>query len=172
MSATYSNWDKGRIGVSITYIQPAVIPVSTTEDLVLPNRVSVRTQFNYKPLHRLNEWNQGIIEQAPEFTFSIGVPSVSGSTRLLRALHVAGIPFDMAVKDATDSGEFQLRVEKLVECRITSRELNVVVEDVPMTIYSGMALRYTYTDANGIVDQEFGDGKPVKVDLFSEWETD
>ncbi len=41
-----------------------------------------------------------------------------------------------------------------------------------MTVYSGMALRYTFSDINGVVDQEFGDGKPVKVDIFDEWETD
>jgi len=170
MSATYSNWDKGRIGVNVTYKEPTVEGIEVTKSLVLPNRVSVRTQFNYKPLHGLNEWNQGIIEQAPEFTFTIGLPSVSASTRLLRALHVSGIPFAMLLQDATNSGEFQLIAEKLVECRITARELNVVVEDVPLTVFSGMALRYTYSDINGVVDQEFGDGKPVEEDLFSEWE--
>ncbi len=106
---SYNNWDKGRIAVSITYVKPTASgDESVTESLVLPNRVSVRTQFNYKPLHGLNEWNQGIIEEAPEYTFTIGLPSVSASTRLLRALHVSGIPFDLTLKDASDSVEFKL----------------------------------------------------------------
>ena len=35
MAATYSNWDKGRIGVSITYIEPTIEGSEITKNLVL-----------------------------------------------------------------------------------------------------------------------------------------
>ncbi len=168
MSQNIKNWDKARIAARIELDNPAGGVIA--EVIQLPNRVSIKATFNYEPLHGLNEWNQGIIEKAPEFTFVIAVPAVSATSRLLRTLQVSGVPFKLFVNDQSDSGEFELRQEVLSEARLTSKEMTVVVEDVPMIVYNGMALRYTYTD-DGTMDSsiEFGSGEPMSTDIFQEW---
>lgn len=140
------NWDKARIATRIVYTNPS----DNTEKIhtcVMVNRVSFKATFNYEPYHGLSEWNQGVIEKPPEFTFTIAIPATSDTTRLLRALHVSGLPFNMDIRDATaGNSEFALITEVLVECRITSKEVNINVGELPMVVFNGMALRYTYSD--------------------------
>ena len=169
------NWDKARIAVEITY-------PGGSHTCELPNRASINTKFNYIPYHGLNRWNQGVIEKAPEFTFTIGIPSVSKTVRLLRSLMVSGTPFGIGLSDEiADNNEFALISEELQECRLTNKGLTVIVADMPMVIFQGMALRYTYSDPLGSGSSQdgsgnkvlFGDGKLIgSTDhIFAEWRT-
>ena len=98
------NWDRGRVAVEIRYIPPGTT-VQTTVHLILPNRATTDIKFNYEPIHGLNEWNVAIKELPPEFTFVLALPVVSPHVRLLRQLHVSGLPFTLVLTDET-TGKF------------------------------------------------------------------
>lgn len=176
-----TDWDKARMGVNLYYPDPDDANTVHTHRLKLPNRVATKTVFNYRPYGGLTEWNQGVYELPPEFTITIAVPATSNSNRLLRALHVSGVPFNLDIADINASDEFALITETFIECRITVKELPIVVGELPMITYQAMALRYSYVDNQtdginvdgngGNTDSQFGSGKsvPSTIDLFAEW---
>ena len=196
---TSKNWDKVKLAVNIYYPRPssdvtaaitqATVLVGTPCPLV--NRVSIKTSFKFEPYHGLTEWNQGVIEKPPEFTFTVAFPATSNIVRLMRALHAGGIPFNLEVKDTQVYGkdglgdpvpkEFALITEALMECRCTSKEVSITVGNIPMVVFQGMALRYTYSDpvsdktdmegdgATTEIDSLFGSGGAIAPKVFEEW---
>jgi hypothetical protein len=126
-------------------------------------RSNIRTTFPAEPYHSITEYNMGYIEKPPEFKFSIGLPSMSPEVTLFRALQSGRIPFNISCYDATDQTEtsqFKLLRETLIECRLESRELSVNVGEAPMALFAGIALRYMYNYIGA-------DGKPVASDVDS-----
>jgi len=180
------NWDKARIVSKIYYLDSS--GTSLEHQCKLTNRISTKTIFNYKPIHGLNYVNNGVIELPPEFTFTIGFPGTSATVRLLRALHTAGQPFRMDLVDESEAAgvygsgeetEFKLYREIYDNCRITDKELEIVVDDVPAVIFSGFALRYSFDISpnvqvtDGTISEYFGDGGTLNANtnLFDEWIT-
>ena len=181
------NWDKARIATKIAYADPNTIPATVTEhELKLVNRISIKKIHDFVPYGGITEWNQGYIERPPQYSFTIAIPATSNTTRLLRVLHSAGISFNMEVRDkaaGTDNvdQEFALISETLIECKLIGTEINIVVADLPMVVYNGLALRSTYTDGDekdsidgnlGTVEASkmFGSGAPIPntINLFNE----
>lgn len=172
------NWDKGRMVGEITYTKPGATE-ATTRQCVMANRISTRILYNYRPIHGLNRWNDGVAHLAPEFEWTIGFPATAPIIRLLRNLQLGGIPFSFAVYDGNYSGENALIKEVFDECRVTERRVDVTIDDVPAVTYSGMALRFDpdYKNADlvdqGAVGGNFGSGEALStaiVDkLFEEW---
>lgn len=145
----------------------------------LANRISTRIRYNYKPIHGLNRWNDSVAHLPPTYDFTIAFPAVSKSTRLLNVFLSAGLPFTFEVADYNNSGEYALLGEKFLECRVTERRVNIVVDDVPSVVFSGMALRHDpeFMDADGVnqgsLNQFFGNGAALSeetaIKLFAEW---
>ena len=178
MSVNY-NWDKARMIGTIAYYDP-VNDMSVEHVCEMPSRITTKTSFNYRPIHGLNHWNNGVIELPPDFTFYIALPAVSPTTRLLRTLQTSGIPFVLELKDEAETDEFKLNKETFRQCRINTKDLSVMVADVPAVIFTGFALEYTFnvtvdgistpvTDADALF--VFGDGTTISTDtnLFDEW---
>jgi len=187
-----NNWDRARVATRVTSTDP-VTGGDIDKDITLVNRVTMNTKFNYEPIHGLNEWNQGVIEKPPEFTFQIALPALSPFVRMFRAFHVSGAPFNLELKEVTarkptPNGnyeyEYALLAEELKECRIETKEVTVLAGDVPMVVFNGMALRYTFNDDTKLPDNptgqgtvqypngaDFGSGVPLdnKLALFKEW---
>jgi hypothetical protein len=172
------NWDKGRMVGHITAINPVDNSV-ISQECNMANRISTRVIYNYKPIHGLNRWNDGVAHLAPEFEWTIAFPATSPIVRLLRTLQLAGTPFEFTVKDANNSGEYGLMEETFGDCRVEERRVNVIVDDVPAIVYSGMALRFDpkVMDADGndvgYMNANFGSGEPLSnaqaSKLFAEW---
>jgi hypothetical protein len=179
------NWDRARIANKIAYVDPNDNTVKFHQ-LKLVNRISIRELHDFVPYGGITEWNQGYIEKAPQYSFTLAIPATSVSVRLLRAIHSSGLSFNMEIFDATVSDdnrdqEFALIKEVLIECKLTGKEANIVVADLPMIAFNGLALRATYTDGNtdsamkGNVNTTdpkimFGSGAPIpnSTNLFSE----
>ena len=186
------NWDRARVATNVEYLDPEGGSL-VRKEITLVNRVTINTKFNYEPIHGLNEWNQGIKELPPEFTFQIALPVISPFVRMFRAFHVSGLPFTLELKEVTAKSEtedgnfiyeYALLAEILESCRITTKEVTVVAGDVPMVVFNGMALRYTFHEntadpeviiAEGSVQYpagaRFGSGAPLidNISLFAEW---
>ena len=171
------NWDKGRMVGQIVYMNPIDTTKTITVTCEMANRISTRIIYNYKPIHGLNRWNDGVAHLPPEFEWTIAFPGTSPSIRLFRSLQLSGIPFVFVVKDLNDSGEYALSDETFSECRVVERRVNVIVDDVPAIIYSGMALRFdpkVKTDDGFVsMNANFGSGEPLSnveaSKLFAEW---
>ncbi len=156
------NFDKARIATEVAYQTPGMSNMKVLP-ITLVNRVNIKTTFPAEPYHSITEYNMGYIEKPPEFRFSIGVPSMSPEVTLFRALQTGRIPFNMSCYDATDFSEtsqFKLLRETLVECRIESRELTINVGEAPMSLFAGIALRYMYNYIGA-------DGHPVETPVDS-----
>ena len=72
MVQTNVNWLDTRIGIDITFNYND--QTSSTIRLQVPNRVVVTTSQPYDKVHGLEAWNQGVIEKAPDYTFTISIP--------------------------------------------------------------------------------------------------
>lgn len=182
------NFDRARIGTEIYYKTPNM-GTGKTIPITLMNRMNIKTTFPVEPFHSITEYNMGYVEKPPEFRFSIGVPSMSNESKLLRALQSARMPFNIACKDVgpdsnTVNSQFTLIKEVLVEARIESRELTVNVGEAPMVLCAGIALRYFYSflsaDKQTVIDVPtealnynyyFGGGNETVsiATLFAEW---
>jgi len=172
------NWDKGRMVGRIVFTNPAT-GETIDEYCHMSNRISTRIRYDYRPIHGLNRWNDAVTLLAPKFNFTIAFPAVSDSARLLQTLSSAGIPFIFIVEDYNNSGEYAPGDEKFEECRIEEVAKNVVVDQVPSVVFTGLALRYDgkYLDSlgtnMGYLNIHFGSGAALSNEqlgkLFEEW---
>ena len=174
MSQKY-NWEKARIAGFIEYYDLDG-NLSELHRIQVVNRISINVVQDLQPYDGLDQWNQGYIEKPPRYSFTIAVPVTSPTTRLLRSLLVTGIPFNLKVYDPqeynnVDKTEFQLLAEHLQQCRLTSKEVSIVVGDLPMVVFNGLALEYTFNDGQDANASAFtiGSGRLPDIDFFAEW---
>lgn len=175
-------WEKARILSSIALIESGVatdeIPISVV------NRVVTDINTPYDAGHSINQYNSHVIQRPPEYTFTIAIAAVSDEIELLRDIQSSGIFFKMILKDENETNrEFTLCKEIFNYCKITRKRMEINVGQVPMIMFDGFALEYTYEywDANGnatAVEENgdtywFGHGTPIPdtLNLFANWKT-
>ena len=172
------NWEKARIAGFIEYYDLDG-NLSQLHRIKVPNRISTNVIQDLEPYDGLDQWNQGYIERPPRYSFTLAVPATSPTARLLRSLLVTGIPFNLKIYDPNEFNdatktEFQLLAETLQYCRLTSKEVSIVVGDMPMIVFNGLALEYSFNDGENASMGAFsiGSGRLPNIDFFSEWRSE
>ena len=188
-------WDKARILSSIALIEGGVI--KPFQPISVVNRITTDINTPYDRGHSINQYNSHVIEKPPEYSFVIAIAAISDEVELLRDVQSSGIYFQMELKDENDTTgeevpapgnrEYKLCREYFNYCKLTRKRAEVTVGEVPMVIFDGIALEYSYDYWTQVSDvwtiqainsggtrYWFGHGEPIPIDvpLYANFEAD
>jgi len=178
MSENVKNWQNARILTKVFYLDPNTNAI-TEHSCTLVNRVTTSNTTPVEPYSSLTKYNNGFFEKPPQYNFTVALPVVSDTASLFRSLQSAGLPFTIEISDPNSSGEFKLNVEVYDKCRLENKAMDITVGNLPMTVFTGKALRYAYNDGNAFSTvngatvsntNSFGSGDIPNVNLFGAWQ--
>lgn len=160
------NWGLSRVATQI--IVGSNLPV----DLEIPNNVIINARNEQDIVDGLEQHNAGYIYKPQRFTFSLDVPSNTGTYRFLRELLLRRLQFKLRVSEDSRTNpnitnidgyvrEFEGLTEMLEGCVFDDMSEPFRVGQMPTVTFNGKALRFktgNNTDDPTLITNNYGDG--------------